>query len=211
MGALLLEFGELPPVVDGDQQFPDEQSCQAEEQDCSRHWQQHHQNVWTLGTVWWRKEVINEWVYAEKKVARPEEVQIQNAVSSLSDSGVDIVFCRSKVMWVSRFWRHCQAGNNKMGSWWCGVLCYLKVIRSLKGGKSSVNENCSIFQSKQYFSFIWALNSKKLLVFQFNLLWKRRFIPNYLFHAVVVCLINSLWHYLGTILHNLVYLLATSE
>lgn len=56
--AFFLKFGELPSVVDGDQQFPDEQRRQAKEQDCSCHRQKHHQNVWTLGAVW----EINEWV-----------------------------------------------------------------------------------------------------------------------------------------------------
>lgn len=50
--AFFLKFGELPSVVDGDQQFPDKQSRQAKEQDCSCHRQKHHQNVWTLGAVW---------------------------------------------------------------------------------------------------------------------------------------------------------------
>lgn len=46
-----LKSGKLSSVVDGDQQFPDEQSGQTKEQDGSSHWQKNHQNVWTFGTV----------------------------------------------------------------------------------------------------------------------------------------------------------------
>lgn len=51
-GSFLLKFGELPSVVDGDQQLPDKQSGQAKEQDRTGHRQKHHQNVRTLGAVW---------------------------------------------------------------------------------------------------------------------------------------------------------------
>lgn len=51
LGPLLLEPGILPPVVDGDQQLPDEQRRQAQEQDGTGHRQQHHQDVRTLRTL----------------------------------------------------------------------------------------------------------------------------------------------------------------
>lgn len=50
-GPLLLEPGKLPPVVDGDQQLPDEQRRQAQEQDGTGHRQQHHQDVRTFRTL----------------------------------------------------------------------------------------------------------------------------------------------------------------
>lgn len=52
-GLLLLEAGELPAVVDGDEEFPDEQGSQADEQDGTRHREQHHQDVWPLRALWW--------------------------------------------------------------------------------------------------------------------------------------------------------------
>lgn len=50
-GSLLLELGELPAVVDGDQQLPDEQADEPQEQNGTSHRQQHHQDVGTFGTL----------------------------------------------------------------------------------------------------------------------------------------------------------------
>lgn len=55
-GLLLLEASELPAVVDGDEELPDEQGSQADEQDGSCHREQHHQHVWPLRAVWRREK-----------------------------------------------------------------------------------------------------------------------------------------------------------
>lgn len=84
-----LKFGKLPSVMDSDQQFPDEQSRQAQEQDGSCDWQKHHQNVWTLGAVWMaggRDKGMSS-IDArgdDKPEVGPKEVWFQKGVSSLS-------------------------------------------------------------------------------------------------------------------------------
>lgn len=50
-GLLLLEAGKLSPVVDGDEELPDEQGSEADEQDGARHREQDHQDVRPLRAV----------------------------------------------------------------------------------------------------------------------------------------------------------------
>ena len=51
VGALLLEASELAAVVNGDEQFPDQQQNETDENDARDHAQYHRQHVHRLGTA----------------------------------------------------------------------------------------------------------------------------------------------------------------
>lgn len=78
--------------MDGDEQFPDKQSRQAKEQDCSCHRQKHHQNVWTLGAIWMeggRHKLMSK-VHTGKKISHKLGL-ISTCLFSLSAPHMDLM------------------------------------------------------------------------------------------------------------------------
>lgn len=66
-GSLFFKFSKLLPVMDGDEELPDEQSRKADEQNGPHHGEQDHQDVRALGTLYQERAQRAGWLGMEQE------------------------------------------------------------------------------------------------------------------------------------------------